>query len=290
MASNVEVKPGVAQGNAQGADEGRGQPPFWLIAGLGALYVIALAALIFLPGATLIERLRALDGGICAQRPSHSFFPGRVQLPLCSRNTGIYMGFSATFLTLLAVGRLRAANLPGMRALLILGAAVCFLAVDGVNATLFDLQAPHLYEPHNLLRLASGLGTGAAMCAVIVPVANTLIWRDEDERATFQTPAQLGLLAPTLTLIFLAVASQAAMLLYPIALLSSAGLVMALTLVNVVFLLSFLSRGGVFATWRQFFPLFTGAVVLAVVELLLLFALKTALMHALGMPATMPGM
>ena len=86
--------------------------PDWLVISLGAAYVVALAALAFLPGATLIERLHTLDGGICAQLPSHSFFFGGQVLPLCSRNTGIYSGFTATVLVLWASGRLRSAQRP----------------------------------------------------------------------------------------------------------------------------------------------------------------------------------
>ncbi|WIG61577.1 MAG: hypothetical protein OJF49_004325 [Ktedonobacterales bacterium] len=262
-----------------------GGPPLWLILALAAAYVVALAALAFLPGATLIERLRALDGGICAQAPSHSFFPGGQQLPLCSRNTGIYTGFAATFLTLWFTGRLRASRFPGRWVIVVLAVAVLFMAEDGFNSMFLDLGLPHFYQPHNLLRLASGLGTGVAMCAFIVPVANTLIWRNEDERSVFSSLRQLAVMAPVLLLIFLmlAVWSQAAVLLYPIALFSTAGLVMALSLVNLVFVLGISSRVGRFAMWRQFFPFFTLALVFAVVELLALFALKSSLMHTLGM-------
>ncbi|MGZ3636709.1 MAG: hypothetical protein ACXVCX_02600, partial [Ktedonobacterales bacterium] len=93
------------------------------------------------------------------------------------------------------------------------------------------------------------------------------------------------LMIPVLLLAFLAVGTfsdRADFLLYPIALLSSAGLVMALTLVNVVFFLSFSTRAGHFATWRQFFPFFTVAVVCAVVELTALFALKTSILHSIA--------
>jgi hypothetical protein len=51
-------------------------PPRWLVVALGAAYVLALAALVFLPGDSLIARLRALDGGICAQAGTHSYWPG----------------------------------------------------------------------------------------------------------------------------------------------------------------------------------------------------------------------
>lgn len=264
-----------------------GEPPQWLIIGLAMAYIVALAALAFLPGATLIERLRALDGGICAQTPSHSFFVGGEQLPLCSRNTGIYLGFTSAFLVLLATGRLRSASFPGRWVMLVLGVAVLFMAEDGFNSLFLDLGLPHLYQPHRVLRLFTGLGAGTAMCAVIVPVANTLIWRDEDHRSSFHSLKELALMIPVLLLGFLAVAStaftpQVDLLLYPIALLSSVGLVMALTLVNVVFFLSFSTRAGHFATWRQFFPFFTGAAVLAVIELMALFALKTSVLHSLG--------
>ena len=256
-------------------------PPAWLLRGLVAGYLLALVGLAFLPGATLIERLRALDGGICAQLPGHSFFPGGQQLPLCSRNTGIYLGFASTTLTLLALGRARAARLPGLGVALLLGAAVLLLAEDGINSLLLDLQLPHLYQPVNLLRLATGLGTGTAMATFVIPVANSLVWRTEDLRSSFATLRQLSIMAPVLTVAFIAVGTQAAFLLYPIAILSSAGLVLALTLVNLVFALGVTNQVGRFASWRQVFPVASLAVVAAVIELLALFMLKQHIMQAL---------
>lgn len=256
-------------------------PPDWLIAGLALAYVVALSALAFWPGASLLDRLRTLDGGICAQIPSHTLIIGGQYLPLCSRNTGIYMGFISTFLFLVASGRLRAAFLPGKWVAVVLGIAVLFMAEDGFNSLFLDLGLPHFYQPHNLLRLASGLGTGVAMAAFIIPVANTLIWREEDERASFASLRELAVIVPVLLLVFLAVSSPLAQVLYPVALLSSTGLVIALSLVNVVFAVGMSKRIGRFVTWRQFFPLYTITVVLAVIELMALFALKSSLMHAL---------
>ncbi|HLZ21914.1 MAG TPA: DUF2085 domain-containing protein [Ktedonobacterales bacterium] len=266
-------------------------PPDWLVIGLGAVYVVAIAALAFLPGATLIERLRTLDGGICAQIPSHSFFPGGQQLPLCSRNTGIYSGFTAATLVLWATGRIRSAQLPSKWVSLVFGLCVLILAIDGFNSLFLDLGLPHLYQPHNLLRLATGLGTGTAMAAFIIPVANTLVWKHEDQRPSFASVRQLSLMLPVLLLAFLAIGtigSSVAFMLYPIALFSSAGLILALTLVNIVLFLGVGNHVGRFATWHRFFPIFTLAVVCAIIELLALFALKSSMMAAL-MPGT-PGM
>lgn len=256
-------------------------PPDWLLLVLAAAYVLVLAGLVFLPGATLIERLRALDGGICAQASQHSFFIDGQQLPLCSRNTGIYLGFACTFFTLLVLGRLRSTHFPGKWVFIVLAVAVLFMAEDGLNSFFLDLGLPHLYQPFNTLRLISGLGAGVAMCAVIVPVANTLIWNEDSDVASFRDLRQLSVMLPVLLIAFLAVVTQAPILLYPIALLSSFGLVMALSLVNIVFLLGLTNRVGRFATLRQFFPLFTAALILAVIELMALFTLKTSVMSTL---------
>ena len=257
-------------------------PPQWVIVALVAAYVIAFAALLFAPGGTFIERLRALDGGICAQVPSHSFFPAATQLPLCSRNTGIYLGFALTFLTLLGAGRLRASRLPGYGAIAVLAAAVLALAVDGFNSLFLDLHLPHLYQPHNLLRLATGLGTGTAMAALLIPAANSLLWRVDDKRSSFASLRVLAWMLPVLALGFLAVGSQTPWLLYPVAILSTAGLVTALSLVNLTFLLGVSNVIGYFRNWRQFFPMFTVVVVLAVIELMAMFFVKQAFLNAIG--------
>lgn len=269
----------VASGGPRG---GAWEPPTWALLALGAAYVLAIAGLVFLPGATLIERLRALDGGICAQLPAHSFFPGGQQLPLCSRNTGIYTGFALGFLTLLGTGRIRASRLPGRWVALALIALVGLMAVDGFNSLFLDLGLPHLYQPQNPLRLLTGLGAGVAMVSFIAPATNSLLWRVDDARPSFRSFGQLAVVAPLLPLAFLAVSSQTGWLLYPIAILSTLGLVMALTLVNLVFLVSLTPLMGRFTRWRQVLPVFSIGVALAVIELLALFQIKMVALHALA--------
>lgn len=265
-----------------GRQDGAWEPPTWALAALGAAYVLAVAGLVFMPGATFIERLRALDGGICAQLPTHSFFPGGQQLPLCSRNTGIYTGFALGFLTLLGTGRIRVSRLPGLWVAVALLGLVGVMGVDGFNSLFLDLGLPHLYEPQNRLRLMTGLGAGVAMAAFIVPVTNSLLWRVDDARPSFRSFGQLAMVLPPLLLAFLAIGSRTAWLLYPVAILSTLGLVIALTLVNLVFLLSFTPLMGRFTRWRQVFPVFSIGAALAVIELLALFQVKMAALSALA--------
>ena len=89
-------------------------------------------------------------------------------------------------------------------------------------------------------------------------------------------------MVPVLLIAFLAVASQASWLLYPLALLSTAGLVAALTLINMVFVLGISGRTGRIEGARALLPALTVALILAVVELLALSLLKTSILQRMG--------
>jgi uncharacterized membrane protein len=257
-------------------------PPQWLLRALGTVVGVAVLAFAFWPGSTLIERLRALDSGICAQLPTHSFYPGGQRLPLCARNTGIYLGFSIGVLSLFQRGLIRSARMPkGWVALGLLG-FIALMGIDGLNSLFLDLHLPHLYQPDNFLRLTTGLLAGTAMAAFLVPVVNGILWRKPDLRAAYGSWRFMGLLAPFLVLAFLAVAAQWGWLLYPIAILSSVGIVTALSLINLTFVLAFTGRMERFTRAVQVAPAATLAVGLALLELLGLMLAKQSLMQGMS--------
>ncbi|MBA2283925.1 MAG: DUF2085 domain-containing protein [Ktedonobacteraceae bacterium] len=254
----------------------------WTLTLWAVFYLGALAALVLLPGGSLLERLRWLDSGICAQLPTHSFYPGGARLPLCARNTGIYLGFSITLITLYVSGRGRTQLLPPWPIVILLACGVLALAIDGVNSFFVDLGLPHLYQPHNLLRLATGLLTGLAMGALVLPLLNRQFWREYNEQRSIASWRAYLLLLPGMLLSFFAVASQSAMILYPITLLSTAGVLVALTSVNLIVTVAVGKRDQAFERYREIVPFFSLALVFAIAELLLLAQLKLALLGALG--------
>ncbi|GAC1378314.1 MAG: hypothetical protein NVS4B7_07150 [Ktedonobacteraceae bacterium] len=249
---------------------------------IGLCYLTWLAALVFLPGASLLDRLRWLDSGVCAQLPTHSFYPGGVRLPLCARNTGIYLGFIVTLLTLYATGRGKVQRLPPWPIIVVLLGGVLAMAIDGFNSFLLDLGQPHLYQPHNLLRLATGLATGLAVATLTLPAINWLFWSESSEKRSISSWLALLLLLPGLLLSFLAVASQSALLLYPLALLSTAGLLSITGSANLIIVLAIAKKEQSFKRYRSLLPFFSLALLLAIGELLVLAQLKFSLLQALG--------
>jgi uncharacterized membrane protein len=116
-----------------------------------------------------------LGYGLCHQIPARSFVGGGVQLPVCARDTGIYLGFALSLLVMAALDRgRRRSELPPMPVLAIAGALVLAMAWDGVTSY------AGLRATTNDIRLATGLMCGWALPAVVVPLLNSQLWSRSD--------------------------------------------------------------------------------------------------------------
>jgi uncharacterized membrane protein len=157
-----------------------------------ACVVFALAAFLLAPGGIDSKTHLALHG-LCAQRPSHSLQIGGTALPLDARMTGIYLGAAVTGLWLLVSGRLRARRVPPAAVVALLVLFVALMAVDGFNALLVDLGAPHPYEPSNLLRLLTGTLAGIALGVMLGHLFAVTLWADgDDDRAVVSRPVEMA--------------------------------------------------------------------------------------------------
>ncbi len=240
-----------------------------------------------------LDILNLFGGGVCGQIPSHSFIIGGRQLPLCARCTGTYLGALLGFLSLAALRRQRASGLPPGEVLAALASFIVLWGVDGLNSflNLFP-NAPHLYEPHNLVRLITGILQGLALSIIVYPVFSFLLWREANTRRVLRNWRELGcLLIPAALLVWI-VQTQASFLLYPVAALSILGVVVMLTLINTMIVLIVTQRETSSSSvetskaesWRDaFLPLLVGLSA-TLLELGVLGFLHLALTQWLALP------
>lgn len=109
--------------------------------------------------------------GLCHQLPARSFIAGGHQVPVCARDTGIYLGFlvSLALIALLDRGRRRTSAPPAW----VLGVGAAFVVAmlwDGVSSY------AGMRETTNFLRLATGVGTGFALTLAVAPILNAQLW------------------------------------------------------------------------------------------------------------------
>jgi uncharacterized membrane protein len=156
--------------------------------------LVLLVSVVFLalPWPVEVKSLAALHG-LCAQRPSHSFWFGESRLPFDARMTGIYGAFLATTGYLAGTGRWRRAGLPSWPVLSLLAGGVPALGIDGFNALFHDLGLQVLYEPRNWLRFVTGSWTGVLLGVVVWMAANAVVWRPGPltSRAVLEGPRDL---------------------------------------------------------------------------------------------------
>ncbi len=208
-----------------------------------------------------------------------------IKLPLEARDFGIYVGFLVTWGYIALLGRGKAKGMPPPSILLALVIFVMIMGVDGINAFLYDLQVvPHLYTPRLELRLATGLLCGVAFAGFLVPVVNYSLWRENDSRPVLANWKQfLGALA-LLVVLFAINASRIGLFFYPLAIVTSASVLILIALINLVFLVSLFRREGSAVTWRDALNPFSAGMVFGLVELGILSLLRYAVLGTTVLP------
>jgi uncharacterized membrane protein len=212
---------------------GSASVPLAILFGLIGLFL-------FIPGLSLEQKLFALMHGVCDQR--HTLIFDDLTLPLCARDTGIYLGLSLTALISVVRGRGRAAAFPPWYIIVGLGLLVLAMAVDGVNSTAETIGAPTWYTPRNDLRLLTGMGFGIAMATLLFTGANHALWQDARlDQSLIGSWADLGVIIASLLVVALGLLTDLVWLAWPVALLSVSAL--AGTLFTAMLLLVALPMG-----------------------------------------------
>lgn len=265
---------------------------------------IALVAFLFIP-LPLLDKFYIIGFGICPQRAGHSYFLGETllpgeaslraripilnvvapnqatKLPVEARMFGMFAGFLVTWAYAFAIGRGKAALMPGTLILFTYISFIALMGVDGVNATVKDLHdtglpIPFAYLPRLDLRFATGWLCGIAMAGIILPVVNYCLWRDAQPRAMFERWRELlPLLALGLVILILFTLGSG-LYFYPLAVLAPVGILATLGALNIVLVLTLGRRERVAANWREALNPIALALVMSLLELGALSLLRYA--------------
>jgi uncharacterized membrane protein len=233
----------------------------------------------------LLAILHWLGYGVCHQIPERTIHLAGQALPLCARCTGIYLGVVLGFTFMLGLGRGRSSILPPVRVLAIMLGFVALMAIDGVNSYMtFFPGLPHLYEPQNNLRLATGILHGLTMSVIVLPVFGFTFWKETDTRPVVRNLRELGILVLLAAVLVLLVGSGPDVLLYPVALVESFGLLAMFSLLNGTIFLIVTRRDGKAVRAREaVLPLLAG-LVMALIEIGALDAVRLWLTQLLNLP------
>jgi uncharacterized membrane protein len=236
---------------------------------LPAALVVA-AWLMLTPGG-LLGKADAIGYAVCHRIDIRSFHLGSRALPLCARCSGMYLGALVGMGGLVGLGRLRHGRFPRPTLLAVFGLFAAAWAIDGVNSYLTLIPgAPHAYEPNNTLRLITGTLMGLTLGMLVFTGFNQNAWRDWKDEPVLRSLPEVGLLLLLGAVVVALVLTENPLVLYPLALLSAAGVLVLLGMVYGVVVLLVLRRENRAQSWGGLaLPLVAG-VALAILQIGLL--------------------
>jgi len=120
---------------------------------------------------TIIDILSFLGGGICHQRADRTFNIDILYMPVCSRDTGIYLGIFISLITIILLERRIKGEFPSLKIVLVTVGVFLIMGLDVVLSFL------GIIESSNIIRLITGFLTGWFMVLLLLPLANNVMFK-----------------------------------------------------------------------------------------------------------------
>jgi uncharacterized membrane protein len=201
----------------------------------------------------LLGKSDAVGYAVCHRISSHSFYFGDRPFSLCARCSGQYLGFIWGFGLQIILGR-RRSGFPSRWTTIFLILLVVLYILDGLNS--FVTLSPRLenwslYHPDNILRLFSGIGMGLAISGFYFPLMGQTVWTDFSLERSIASIREWALWLGGGIGIGLLVLTGNPLILYPLILLSTGGLVVLLTLLYAVIWVLLKKKENTFDSWRD---------------------------------------
>lgn len=230
-------------------------------------FLLTIFAWIFNTPPGILGKADAIGYAVCHRIDLRSFFIGELQMPLCARCSGMYLGAIVGLLFQWSAGK-RRIGIPSWKVILPISIFILLFAVDGINS-FYNLisQNTGLYPPNNILRLLSGTGMGLAIAVALVPAFNSTIWKMVDPRPALLNVRQFLFMALIAFGVSVLILSEIPVIMYPLALASVAGVVILLTLVYTMVLVMFFKSENQFQQLRQTVLFVLGGLTIALIQI-----------------------
>jgi uncharacterized membrane protein len=246
--------------------------------------ILAFAAWMYISPEGALGKLDAIGYAVCHRIDARSFHIGDRQLPLCARCTGEFYAAGVALIFQAFISR-RRSKLPSRGIIAVLVLFFLAFGIDGSNSYLYLLkqtspgaldQIPNLYIPNNILRLFTGSGMGIALAAILFPIVNQTLWREQDDRPALEWKS-FGILIGSIIILNLLVLADSPIILYPIAYISALGTLSLLVIVFAILWIMIMREDNTFTSVRQLILPFASGLTLALLMILSIDLLRLQL-------------
>ena len=119
----------------------------------------------------IIDILSFIGGGLCHQIASRTFNIDILYMPVCSRDTGIYLGIFISLITIILLERRIKGEIPSLKIFLVTMGVFLIMGLDVVLSFL------GIIESSNIIRFITGFLTGWFLVLLLLPLANNSMFK-----------------------------------------------------------------------------------------------------------------
>jgi len=214
----------------------------------------------------LLGKADAIGYAICHRIPERSFWLFGRQMPLCARCSGMQLGALMGMVYLFSRGR--DGKIPPLKISLVLAIFFIAFAIDGINSFLNLFSAdPIFYPSNNILRLITGTGMGIAMAAVTVPIFNQTMWSNWVNEPSLPSFRILSVLLVLASIVVLGMLSDISLILFPLALLSAANVLLLLTIVYSILVVILIKKENHYHSIKELWVILLCGFILAILQI-----------------------
>lgn len=235
--------------------------------GIFLLAILVLGAWLLNTPAGLLGKADAVGYAVCHRIDLRSFHIGERQISLCARCTGMFL---SAFLALgfYAIFRPKYGRFPPKRVMLLFVLFVFVWAFDGINSYFHLIPgAPTLYESRNEYRLITGSLVGIALATMVYPVFSQTAWIEWKNERVLGSIKELLLILLLASIMIALILNGNSLILYPLSLLSAAGVLVLLTIAYSLLMLPLLGKINKAARWRDLIEPLTAGFILAMIQI-----------------------
>ncbi len=259
-------------------------------------YLVVFAALLVFTGWWLstppgfLGKLDAIGYAVCHRIGERSFHIGQIQLPLCARCSGMYLGAMTGLVFQSIVGR-RRGKFPPWSVIIPLLVFLAAFGIDGLNSYIYLIKEvspgalamiPNIYIPNNTLRLLTGSGMGLAIAAILFPAFNQTVWSGGDDRPPLPGLKTFGLLVGIQVVLDLLVLTDSPLVLFPLAVISVLGVLVLLAMVYGMVWVMVMRQDNKYERFRQLWLPLVAGLTIAMIQISAIDALRFWLTHTWG--------
>lgn len=235
----------------------------WVLLSLAVTLSIAW---LFLTPPGILGKANAVGYAVCHRIPERSFNIGNLEMAMCARCSGLFLGALLGLVFQVVQGR--KGKMPPIPVAILFGVFALSWVLDGINSfSMLMPRIPSVYQTQNWTRLVTGTGMGLAISAILLPTFIQTMFNDWEETSGLSKWYHILMLLALAAILDVLILFEIPIIQYLLSLLSAVSVLVLLTMIYSMVLVMVFKKENTYASVNQLFMPLVGGFIIALIQI-----------------------